>query len=83
MEIFQKPGTDKTHFAGSGPLPRLPRSCAYDAELEYDRYDGYELTFFDKDKNRIEWPKWAEDYDNGYRDILSDLDRMSDESEQA
>jgi hypothetical protein len=55
----------------------------YDAELEYDRYDGYELTFFDKDKHRIEWPKWAEDYDNGYRDILSDLDHMSDESQVA
>jgi len=54
----------------------------YDAELEYDRYDGYELTFFDKDKHRIDWPNWAEDYDNAMRDLFTDLDDMSaDESE--
>jgi len=54
-------------------------SVIYDAELEYDRYDGYELTFFDKDNNKIEWPKWAEDYDNNNYDLLSDLDHKSEE----
>jgi len=49
--------------------------------LEYDRYDGYELTFFDKNNNKIEWPKWAEDYDNAMRDLFTDLDHMSDESQ--
>lgn len=53
----------------------------YDTELQWDRYDGYELTFFDKDRKEINWPKWAEDYDNANRDLLSDLDRMSDKSE--
>ena len=53
----------------------------YDAELQWDRYDGYELTFFDKDHKEINWPKWADDYDNAMRDLFTDLDHMSDESQ--
>ena len=64
-------------------LKIVVEGVTYDAELEWDRYDGYELTFYDKDRNEIEWPKWAEDYDNANRDLLSDLDRMSDKKEEA
>jgi hypothetical protein len=64
-------------------LKIVVEGVTYDAELEWDRYDGYELTFYDKDRNEIEWPKWAEDYDNANLDLLSDLDRMSDKKEEA
>ena len=53
----------------------------YTARLYWDFQDGSDLTFYDSEGNSIAWPKWAEDYDNAMRDLYSDLDSMSDESE--
>jgi hypothetical protein len=49
----------------------------YKAIFGWDSWGGYELTFQDANEKEIEWPKWAEDYDNATRDLHSDLDRMS------
>ena len=49
----------------------------YKAIFGWDTWDGYELTFQDFNQNHIEWPQWAEDYDNAMRDLFTDLDDMS------
>jgi hypothetical protein len=49
----------------------------YRAIFGWDTWDGYELTFQDSNHISIEWPKWAEDYDNATRDLFTDLDNMS------
>jgi len=48
----------------------------YKAIFGWDSWGGYELTF-----QEIEWPKWADDYDNAMRDLFTDLDHMSDEKQ--
>ena len=53
----------------------------YKAIFGWDSWGGYELTFQDANEKEIEWPKWAEDYDNAMRDLFTDLDHMSDESQ--
>ena len=54
----------------------------YTARLYWDIHDGSDLNFYDNEGNSTPWPQWAEDYDNAMRDIYSDLDSMSDESEE-
>jgi hypothetical protein len=49
----------------------------YRAIFGWDSWDGYELTFQDSNHISIEWPQWAEDYDNAMRDLFTDLDDMS------
>jgi hypothetical protein len=73
----------KTVFSWVKHLKIEVEGVIYNARLYWDTHDGFDLSFYDSEGKPIVWPKWAEDYDNGYRDILSDLDRMSDESEQA
>jgi hypothetical protein len=53
----------------------------YKAIFGWDIWDGYELKFQDANEKDTEWPKWAEDYDNAMRDLFTDLDDMSDESQ--
>lgn len=50
----------------------------YLADLNYSTWGGYELNFIDEDGKYIDMPKWAEDYDNGYRSLEYDLDVMAE-----
>ena len=34
----------------------------YAADLNYNTYDGYEVTFLNDNGQKIAWPKWAIDY---------------------
>ena len=54
----------------------------YKAIFGWDIWDGYELKFQDTNEKDIEWPKWAEDYDNPI-DLYGELEHMSDEKEEA
>ena len=36
----------------------------YIADLSYDNYDGYEVTFLDDNGVKIGYPQWAIDYEN-------------------
>ena len=49
----------------------------YRATLTYDSECGYELAFYDKNGKGIEWPEWADKYDNGQRSLDYDLDNES------
>ena len=46
----------------------------YRATLTYDSECGYELAFYDKEGKGIDWPEWADKYDNGQRSLDYDLD---------
>jgi hypothetical protein len=48
----------------------------YNIDLAYDR-GAYSLTFIDNEGKAIEWPEWADKYDNGTRSLDYDLDVMS------
>ena len=48
----------------------------YNIDLAYDR-GTYSLTFIDNEGKGIEWPEWADKYDNGTRSLDYDLDVMS------
>lgn len=50
---------------------------SYKATLTYDSECGYELAFYDNNGNGIEWPEWADKYDNGQRSLDYDLDEIS------
>lgn len=56
---------------------------SYRATLTYDSECGYELAFYDKNGKGIEWPEWADKYDNGQRSLDYDLDEMSGNWEYA
>jgi hypothetical protein len=49
----------------------------YRATLTYDSYSGYELAFYGSDGKGIDWPEWADKYDNGQRSLDYDLDEAS------
>jgi hypothetical protein len=49
----------------------------YRATLTYDSYSGYELSFYGHDGKGIDWPEWADKYDNGQRSLDYDLDEAS------
>jgi hypothetical protein len=49
----------------------------YRATLTYDSECGYELAFYGKNGKGIEWPKWADKYDNATRSLDYDLDVAS------
>lgn len=49
----------------------------YNAELDFDEHNGYELRFYDDKGNFIEWPEWADNYDNGQRSLDYDLDETT------
>jgi hypothetical protein len=36
----------------------------YIADLSYNTYDGYEVTFLDENGRKIAYPQWAIDYEN-------------------
>jgi hypothetical protein len=36
----------------------------YIADLSYNTYDGYEVTFLDDNGRKIAYPQWAIDYEN-------------------
>ena len=36
----------------------------YIADLSYNTYDGYEVTFLDDNGRRVAYPQWAIDYEN-------------------
>ena len=42
----------------------------YIADLSYDTYDGYEVTFLDDKGVKIGYPQWAIDYENKGDDSL-------------
>lgn len=46
----------------------------YNAELDFDEHNGYELRFYDDKGEFMEWPEWADLYDNGQRSLDYDLD---------
>jgi hypothetical protein len=46
----------------------------YRATLTYDSECGYELAFYGSDDKGIEWPEWADKYDNATRSLEYDLD---------
>jgi hypothetical protein len=46
----------------------------YRADLFYDSENGYELEFRDENGKLIDWPEWADKYDNGQRSLDYDLD---------
>ena len=46
----------------------------YRATLTYDSECGYELAFYGSDYKGIEWPEWADKYDNATRSLDYDLD---------
>jgi hypothetical protein len=73
----------KDSFSWVKHLKIVVEGVTYNARLYWDTHDGFDLTFYNNEGERIEWPKWAEDYDNAMRDINSDLDSMSDESKVA
>jgi hypothetical protein len=41
----------------------------YRATLTYDSECGYELAFYGSDDKGIDWPEWADKYDNGQRSL--------------
>jgi len=49
----------------------------YNAELEYDEHNGYDLRFYDAKGEFMEMPEWAEDFDNGQRSLDYSLDEAS------
>ena len=72
----------KTVFSWVKHLKIEVEGVTYNARLYWDTHDGFDLSFYDSEGKPIVWPKWAEDYDNAMRDLINDLDRMSDESEE-
>ncbi len=42
----------------------------YIADLSYNTYDGYEVTFLDNNGRKISYPQWAIDYENKGEDSL-------------
>jgi hypothetical protein len=50
---------------------------SYRATLTYDSECGYELAFYGHDGKGIDWPEWADKYDNGQRSLDYDLDELS------
>lgn len=55
----------------------------YKATLTYDSECGYELAFYGSNGEGIEWPEWADKYDNGQRSLDYDLDELSGNWEYA
>ena len=49
----------------------------YHAELDFDEHNGYDLRFYDEKGEYIEWPEWADNYDNGQRSLDYELDENS------
>ena len=45
-------------------------SKEYIADLSYNTYDGYEVTFLDDNGRKIAYPQWAIDYENKGEDSL-------------
>ena len=49
----------------------------YNAELDYDEHNGYDLRFYDDKGEFMEMPEWADLYDNGQRSLDYTLDENS------
>ena len=49
----------------------------YKAELEYDEHNGYEVRFYNEQGEWVQWPEWAENFDNGQRSLDHTLDNAS------
>ena len=49
----------------------------YRATLTYDSYRWQELSFYGHEGKGIDWPEWADKYDNGQRSLDYDLDEAS------
>ena len=49
----------------------------YFADLTYDCHGGYTLQFVSDEGKLIDWPEWADKYDNGQRSLDYDLDVSS------
>jgi hypothetical protein len=49
----------------------------YKAELEYDEHNGYEVRFYNEQGEWVQWPEWAENFDNGQRSLDYSLDEAS------
>jgi len=50
---------------------------SYRATLTYDSECGYELAFYGHDGKGIDWPEWADLFDNGQRSLDYSLDEAS------
>ena len=72
----------KTVFSWVKHLKIEVEGVTYNARLYWDTHEGVELSFYDSEGKPIVWPKWAEDYDNAMRDLINDLDRMSDDESE-
>jgi hypothetical protein len=49
----------------------------YNAELDFNEYNGYDLRFYNDKGEFIEMPEWADLYDNGQRSLDYDLDETT------
>jgi hypothetical protein len=49
----------------------------YNAELDFEEHNGYELRFYNDKGEFIEMPEWADLYDNGQRSLDYDLDETT------
>jgi hypothetical protein len=49
----------------------------YKAELRYDEHNGYEVRFYDEQGEWVQWPEWADLFDNGQRSLDYSLDEAS------
>ena len=49
----------------------------YNAELDFDEHNGYDLRFYDDKGEFMEMPEWADLFDNGQRSIDYALDEAS------
>lgn len=50
----------------------------YHVDLTYDNWSGFDIKFIDNNGRNTDWPKWAENYDNGTQELMYDLDEMSE-----
>jgi hypothetical protein len=49
----------------------------YNAELDFEEHNGYELRFYNDKGEFIEMPEWADLFDNGQRSLDYSLDEAS------
>jgi hypothetical protein len=49
----------------------------YNAELDFEEHNGYELRFYNDKGEFIEMPEWADLFDNGQRSLDYSLEEAS------
>jgi len=73
---------DKEITAYSKSLEIEVEGVTYHADLTYDSYSGYDLTFIDNNGREIAPPLWADKYESQWS-LDYDLDEMSGNWEYA